>query len=255
MKIIKSFSAVIVGFIALNSVQAGSVESPQLTIQAGITSLNRNLIQQPFNTTGTRFDGTANSSSVQIIPQMSLTYPLNNKDELKFQVLPFSYSTTLDKSNSNLNYNGVSFDASKPTTLDYKFNGYRGTWRRTVFENKNHQLQLGGTLNIRDAKIEVSQVGKKSQDDDIGVVPLLHIASQHRFNDTQKITTEIDGSWAKQGYVVDATIQYVHKLDANIDALVGYRYFSGGVSMDTSKNSLYNSAAFQSLLLGGSFKF
>jgi len=60
------------------------------------------------------------------------------------------------------------------------FNSYRLTYRDAAHQGSRTTAWIGLTAKIRDAVIALEPGGTSSQKDDLGLVPLLHVAGQCR---------------------------------------------------------------------------
>jgi len=65
------------------------------------------------------------------------------------------------------------------------------------------RLRAGGTIFVRDAKIELSQGALQASDSNIGVVPLINFTAKFYPAKKWRIVAEIDGLAAPQGRAFD----------------------------------------------------
>ena len=66
---------------------------------------------------------------------------------------------------------GTTFSSGTPTEGKYKFDTYRVSYRYRFLNKSSWRMHAGGTLLVRDAKIELDQAGQKASDRNLGVPP------------------------------------------------------------------------------------
>jgi hypothetical protein len=74
----------------------------------------------------------------------------------------------------NVNFNGILFPTSQHTTVFYKFNSYRLTYRYDFISNTRWTLGAGLTAKIRDADVRFKNESNDTHFDNIGFVPLIN---------------------------------------------------------------------------------
>ena len=98
------------------------------------------------------------------------------------------------------------------------------------------QLQQGDTVAL---------------DDDLGFVPLLHLAARYRINDRWSFDADFDGLAGGPGRAFDAAIKLQHDLTDRWRIGAGYRTLEGGADNDT----VYNFAWFHYAFISMGYRF
>ncbi|MBT8446243.1 MAG: hypothetical protein HKO62_05375 [Gammaproteobacteria bacterium] len=110
---------------------------------------------------------------------------------------------------------------------------------------------VGGTLKIRDAEIKLTQGATSSLDDDVGVVPLLYLGGEYRFDDRWSVAADVDGLAGGPGRAIDLGVRVNYRVGEQWQLGVGYRTLEGGVDND----DVYNFSWFNSLLFSAMYRF
>ncbi len=209
-----------------------------------IFDLESGVVMPVFNDirTGKDKDGTLSLTDLQnnVNPYFRLSYYFNLDKKNGFRVLvaPLEYSGSgyLDH---DTNYEGMNLLSGNLTNYSYKFNSYRFTYRRTIFENEMFTFKLGLTLKIRDAAISVSQGNLSHKDSNVGFVPLGYINFEFRPIEKLTIGTEGDLAAAPQGSAIDVGTFVKYNIHENVALGLMYRFLSGGVSTENSYNQTF----------------
>lgn len=206
---------------------------------------NRNVVQSPNNASATRFalDALTGTGPVAA-PRLQVTWPLNTRDDLRLVVAPLRASGqgTLE---GTVTFEGQRFEAGT-ASAHYRFDSWRATWRRSVFESADGVLKLGLTGKIRDAEIRLDQDSRTARRANVGFVPLLHVHAQRQLNERSRLVFEGDGLTSPQGRAFDLSLRYVHDFHRGLSGFAGVRLLDGGADNDT----LYNFARFNYLSIG-----
>jgi hypothetical protein len=128
----------------------------------------------------------------------------------------------------DINFNGVNFSAGEKTEVKYLFNSYRGTYFYELVSENNLILRLGGTLKVRDAKIELKQDDREKFKKNIGLVPLFYLYSQYRGENNFLMTLDFDGLMAPQGRALDVALMGGYMFSPSTSLQLGYRMLEGG---------------------------
>jgi hypothetical protein len=143
------------------------------------------------------------------------------------------------------------FAAGVPTEGSYKFNNYRVGYLWTFLHKEHWRLRLGGTLFVRDAKIELEQGAIRASDSNVGVVPLLNFAVEYYPAKRWRIVSELEGLASSQGRALDFTLKGYYDLSDQWSVGLGYRTIEGGADND----EVYNFAWLQSIVAAVAFRF
>ena len=146
---------------------------------------------------------------------------------------------------------GQTFAAGTPTDGSYQFSSYRLGYRYTFARRERWRLRVGGTLFVRDAKIELAQGATRASDSDVGVVPLLNLSAEYEPAPRWRFAAELDGLAAPQGRAFDVSLKGYYDVTDRCTLGLGYRTIEGGVDND----SVYNFAWLHSVVASIGFRF
>ncbi len=136
----------------------------------------------------------------------------------------------------NINFNGVNFPSGKKTEAEYQFNSYRGTYFYEMISEKNFLLRVGGTVKIRDASIELKQDDRKKAKKNTGVVPLVYLYSQYKWDNGFLATFDFDGLMAPQGRAFDIALMGGYQFSPSTSLHFGSRMLEGGADNENVYN-------------------
>lgn len=226
-------------------VAAAAERSLTIKLSAGQAFQERNNVQIPNDETGDRFS-LVDIAGEGPLPAVRLEgiWAFKPKHELRVLLAPLSYTETGDIEES-IRFAGSTFSNTEPVEASYRFNswriGYRYHWK-----SKDHwDLWVGGTLKVRDAEIKLSQAGVVAIDDDLGVVPLLHIAGEYRFGTKWSVSFDVDALGGGPGRAIDIGTGVGYQLSRSWRLGAELRALEGGADID----EVYNFAWFNSGLL------
>ncbi|HEX6252415.1 MAG TPA: hypothetical protein VFZ56_13410 [Gemmatimonadaceae bacterium] len=196
-------------------------------------------VWQSYNDVEVPNDGTATRFSLSDLvgtgpwagARLYVTTPLGARHELRLLVAPFSLTETGTPS-SAIEFAGESYAAGTPVEATYTFNSYRLTYRYLLHEGQRSSAWAGFTAKIRDAEIALAQGATASRKDDLGFVPLLHLAGEWRVLPGWHLIADVDGLAGGPGRAVDATVKLGRELDARWALRLGYRMVEGGADVD-----------------------
>ena len=151
-----------------------------LELEAGPVWQSRNAAQIPNDESATRF------SLVPLVGKGPwaavrgyVTWNVNERHALRLLLAPLSIreSGTLSRP---IQFAGASYVPGAPVQAEYTFNSYRLTYRYRVQDGARSSAWVGFTAKVRDAAIALEQGATASRKDDLGFVPLLHLAGEWR---------------------------------------------------------------------------
>lgn len=197
--------------------------------QLGFARVTSNTTQVPNNASATEIDlgeGTVESMRIYI------SAIVKKKHEIRLLFAPLSYESS-QVTNSDIMFNGVSFLAGQTTETGYQFNSYRLSYIYHFEPTGRYNYRIGFSGKIRDAYTLVRQDGRESRFDNIGFVPLLHLGV--RINLTERIywDSEVEGSWAPQGYAVDFRSSLNYEINERYSIGAGVGFLGGGADVDS----------------------
>lgn len=167
--------------------------------------------------------------------RFSLHYDLAENHTLRLIYAPLSLNATSNSKESFI-FNGQSFSANTPTTVDFRFNSYRLGYAYRIFGSQENYFKLGLTLKIRDAEIRFTQNSLTSSYDNVGVVPLFYYALQFRLNESWSFFSDADFASAPQGRALDLSLKFRRKLSNSSSLGVGIRGLEGGAENEKVYN-------------------
>lgn len=224
---------------------AQSRTGPVLDIEVGAAWQDRNDVQIPNDSNGTRFalDGVTGPGPF-LAPRIQLYTTLAPRHELRLLAAPLGIkeSGSLDKL---VKFEGQTFSVGS-VEAKYRFSSYRATWRYTFYENPDWMWKVGVTGKIRDAEITLRQGDVTATKSNIGFVPLLHLYGERRLGHDSRLTFEGDGLAGGPGRAFDLSTRYVRDIDERASVFAGLRMLDGGAD----SSSGYNFARIYYLTLG-----
>jgi len=223
-----------VGALVLAPVGDAAAQSPrfQLELEAGPAWISRNDVQIPNNATATRFSlNDVTGSGPWPAGRVYLTWNLNERHGLRLLAAPLSITETGTLSQP-VRFAGGSYTASAPLAATYTFNSYRLTYRYQLRKTERSRLWIGATGKIRDATVQLEQGSISTRKDDLGFVPLLHVAGDVRLTPSWTLGTDIDALGGGPGRAIDAAVKFGYDRGGRVAYHVGYRTVEGGADVD-----------------------
>ncbi len=232
--------------IALTIQVASASEQPlDLQLSFGSSWQQSNDVQIPNNDTSTRFS-LRDAVGEGPLPLLRLEAKWSFKDRHGIRVLlaPLEYTESATF-NETVRFAGASFDSTERVDATYRFNSWRLGYYYTLKNTDTTTIRIGGTLKVRDAEIRLAQGNTTSFDDDVGVVPLLYLAGEHRLTDRWTLGADLDGLAGGPGRAIDAGVALSYKLASQWHVGVEARILDGGADTDDVYNfARFTSAAF-----------
>ncbi len=158
-----------------------------------------------------------------------MTWSAAERHQLRLLLAPFSL-TESGATRGAVSFAGEAYAPTTPLKATYVFNSYRLSYRWRFYEGDRSIAWLGFTAKVRDASIALEQAGASSRKDDLGFVPLLHLAWRRRFASTWTLDLDADGLAGGPGRAIDASVKLGRELgDWSLHA--GYRTVEGGADV------------------------
>jgi hypothetical protein len=203
----------------------------ELELEAGPVWQSRNVARIPNDESGTRF------SLVPVVGEGPwfaargyLTWNLNERNSLRLLVAPLSISGSGVLA-SPVRFAGASYVAGEPVEATYTFNSYRLTYRYRVWQGTRTSAWVGFTAKVRDATIALEQGAIASRKDDLGFVPLLHLAGEWRMAPRWLATLAADALAGGPGRAEDVALKLGYRATSRLSLHVGYRTLEGGADV------------------------
>ncbi len=164
-----------------------------------------------------------NSSRVQVeVPVRRGTF------RLYYAPLSIHGSGVLDEPAS---FKGSTFASGVSTDALYEFRSYRFTYRRPWKTTAGWNLELGGTMKVRDATISLRQPTVSAAEANIGWVPLVHVAGTKQFSPKLSVSFDIDALGGGPGRAIDVGVRGNYTVDRYYRAGIGFRTIEGGADV------------------------
>lgn len=222
----------------------------RLEMELGAVWADHNDVQIPNDGQGDRFDIAEFGRGPYPVARLALAWRPWSRHEFQLVAAPLFYQEK-GEFDQDVRFAGSNFRAGESTTVDYQFNSYRFRYLYHLVDGLRWQLELGGTLFVRDAKIELSQGDTRSSDSNVGVVPLLALKTSYQFAPRWSVLLDTDFAWAPQGRAIDLALLVRRELTEHWDIAAGYRTIEGGADND----SVYTFAWFNAAVVKASYRW
>jgi ketosteroid isomerase-like protein len=215
--------------IMASSAPAGVLD---IRLEGGGVWFSRNDVRIPGDD-GTKFDMLdLTGKGPDPYYRLYAAYDFNDKHALRLTLAPLEVEGT-GMLSEDVVFKGEVFTADTIAKGKYRFNTYRLTYRWTFHDRERWRWGLGGAVLVRDAEITLEQGDRRQSEDDLGLVPLLHLYGEYRLNDKASLVLDVEGAWSPMGRAVDMALMARHDFDSGWYAAAGYRTLEGGVDNDT----------------------
>ena len=203
----------------------------ELELEGGAVWQSRNSARIPNDASATRF------SLVSIVgtgpwpaARGYLTWNVNERHGLRLLLAPLSIRETGTLARP-VQFAGASYAPGAPVTAEYTFNSYRLTYRYRVREAARTSAWIGFTAKVRDATIALEQGATTSRKDDVGFVPLLHLAGEWRMTPRWLATADADALAGGPGRAEDVALKLGFRATPRLTLQGGYRMVEGGADV------------------------
>jgi hypothetical protein len=196
-------------------------------------------VWQSYNDAEIPNDGTATRFSLRDllgsgpwpVGRLYVTWNVAERHGLRLLLAPLSVTET-GVPEREIRFAGATYPAGQPTEGTYTFNSYRLSYRYRALAGERSAAWVGATVKIRDATIALEQHGTSSRKDDLGFVPLLHLAGEWRFTPGWRASIDVDALAGGPGRAVDAAVKLGYDLGERWSVLAGYRTVEGGADVE-----------------------
>lgn len=161
----------------------------------------------------------------------TLTWDLTSRQSLRLLAAPLRAQVAF-ASESPVSFQDLVFPAGGPIDANYVFNSYRLTWYWRFPPGGRWSFRLGATLKLRDAQIALAGAPGRSAKDDLGLVPLIHLAARYQAGRRFALELEADALAAPQGRAEDVSLKGVVRVSDRVEVDFGYRLLEGGADND-----------------------
>ncbi len=214
--------------------EAGAAQTSRVTvrIEGGRAWQSLNDVQIPNDASGTRFSlYDLAGSGPWPAARAYLTWRTGERHALRALVAPFSITET-GVPGQQIDFAGATYASGVPVEATYQFNSYRITYRYQLHEGERWTWWTGFTGKMRDAKIELRQGAITSRKNDLGFVPLLHVAGDWRFAPSWRLGLDADALAGGPGRAEDVALTLGRDLGDAWTLTAGYRTVEGGADVD-----------------------
>jgi hypothetical protein len=199
-----------------------------------------NTVQRPDNINGTRYGVTQFAGATADTGRVSIAAPLSlfrDGDEVRFVHAPFRQSGT-GLPTEPLKFEDATFQPGMPLKALLKFDTYRLTYDLPIFADlraSGWDIRAGGTVALRDARIQLSQPMQTRNYTNQGLIPfLLYGSVSKEFAPGWHALAEFDAFPAPGGGgLFDGALKLAYDLTPNVSLTAGYRYEIGGATEKT----------------------
>jgi len=218
--------------LAIAWVRSAEAASPLvLDLELLAASQNKNQVQVPNTTQGTRFSlQSLTGSGPYFAPRLQASWAAGERSEWRVLLAPLALSEE-GRSDKAIRFQGASF-AAGPIAARYQFNSWRATWRWRWIDREDLVVKVGFTAKIRDASIRLRQSAISAEKDNTGFVPLLHASVARPWGDKWMLEADIDALAGGPGYAVDAGIRLSREIAPGWSLGATARFLDGGADND-----------------------
>lgn len=206
-----------------------------LDVSGGLVAQTYNKVQIP-NEEGTAFD-LYKDFQIQgpvIFYSLKLGYCFREKNHLFLLYAPLSVNYE-GAAPFDIRFQNTTFLQGQNVDAYYKFNSYRVTYRRDVYNSEKWIVGVGFTAKIRDAEIRLTDANTTDKKEDFGFVPLLNLYAEYKFNKWSAFF-EGDGLAGGPGRAFDLYLGGKIPLNEHFKIKAAYRMVEGGADVE----SVYN---------------
>jgi hypothetical protein len=216
----------------LASSAAAQAPSLVLELEGGRVWQSYNDVEIPNDGTATRFslEELAGSGSWPAA-RLYVTWNVAERHGLRLLLAPFSLTET-GVADQPIDFAGETYLPGAPLEGTYTFNSYRLTYRYRFQRSLKWDGWVGFTAKIREATVALEQGPTASRKDDLGVVPLLHLAADLYLSPTWLLAFDADGLAGGPGRAVDAVVKLAWDPGGSWSIRAGYRTLEGGADVE-----------------------
>ena len=168
---------------------------------------------------------------------VQLDMALNERHELGFSVWPMEAKDS-GSFNSPVVYKGVTFPANTPIKSDWLLYDLRVRYRYDFFPSSPLIFAAGGgaMLQYHIIKLETADLSRKADEDDLTVVPFLHLKLGWRMTEKLSLYLNGDGGWIPNNWFVDGGAYMNYRFGKHWDFTMGYQYFTRDINPGDVQN-------------------
>jgi len=224
--------------VALALPTAAAAQTPRLALEleGGAAWQSYNDVEIPNDGSATRFSlADLTGGGPWPAGRAYLTWNLGERHGLRALAAPLSL-TERGVPDRAIDFEGARFAAGAPLAATYTFNSYRLTYRYRVRQTERTTAWVGFTAKVRDATVELQQGATRRAKDDVGFVPLLHLAGEWRVAPRWRLSLDADALAGGPGRAIDAALKAGYDLRPDLTLQAGYRTLEGGADVEETYN-------------------
>lgn len=228
-------TAVVIGltFALLPGVALAQTRALEVELEGGPIWQTRNDVEIPNDGSATRFSlSDFAGSGPWRAGRIYLTWNVSERHGVRLLYAPFSLSESATLAGP-VDFAGASFVAGDATDGRYTFNSYRLSYRWRFHSGERLRAWLGVTAKVRDATISLAQGPTTGRKDDVGFVPLLHIAAEQRLGSRWHVSLDADALAGGPGRAIDASLKLGYDVSDRWSIRAGYRTVEGGADVES----------------------
>lgn len=227
-----------VALLALLLPAPAPAQSPRfvLELEGGAAWLGYNDVEIPNDGSATRWSlRDVVGSGPWPTARLYATWNLNERHGLRVLLAPFSLSER-GIPEAPLEFAGASYAAGVPVEAQYTFDSYRLTYRYRLRHSERATAWIGATAKVRDATVSLEQGGTASREENVGIVPLLHLAGEWRVEPRWRVNVDADALAGGPGRAIDAAVKVGRDVGGRWTVQAGYRTLEGGADVEEAYN-------------------
>jgi hypothetical protein len=218
--------------LALLAPLAAAAQTPRFAVEleGGPVWQTSNDVEIPNDGTATRFSlADVVGSGPWPAGRLYLTWNVAERHGLRLLLAPLSV-TEDGVLPGQVEFAGASY-APGQARATYTFNSYRLSYRYRFRDTERWTAWVGFTAKVRDAEIALEQGATSSFSDDLGFVPLLHLAADWRVAPRWRLSVDADALAGGPGRAVDAALKAGYDVGERWRLSAGYRTVEGGADV------------------------
>lgn len=200
-------------------------------IEVGAVWQGSNDVEIPNDGSATRFSlSDLAGNGPWAAGRVYVTWQPRERHGLRVLVAPLSVTGT-GTPGTPIRFAGATYVPGSPVRATYTFNSYRLTYRYRLHTGTRTTAWIGATGKIRDAAVALEQGTIASRKDDLGFVPLVHVAGEWRPARGWRLAIDADAIAGGPGRAEDVSVKLSRELGARWMVQTGYRLVEGGANV------------------------
>lgn len=226
------FAAALVATAAVPPSVSAQQSAFEIELEGGLTWQSYNDVEVPNDGTASRFSlSDLAGSGPWPRGRLYLTWHVADRHSLRLLAAPFSITET-GTPGTPIVFVGETYAQGVPAEATYTFNSYRLSYRWRFHSGARSNAWLGLTAKVRDATIRLEQGSTSSRKDDVGFVPLLHLAADWHLSPRWRVSFDADALAGGPGRAVDASLKLGYEMGDGWTVRAGYRTLEGGADVE-----------------------